>query len=294
VAEPQNGKFYCYLETNDITTPYIYAWDCMDRHFSGLWSGTKMQQVGVAPNGKKVYCWTDGNYNVDSIPQFLIFNDGKAGGKQTADLDFVNGGYYTLDGLIGIVPGHEDPITPEQMYVMGEVNNNGGWFANKGVKMKSNDGNTFTATVVTTGQNAGYSYFSFSKKIAKDPTDWITISRYRIGARTPEEDLEVTDELLGTMLPLDCDGSTKAFKIGAGVWKLTLDLTERTLIVAQSDGLPGDIDGNGKVNVSDVTTLVNMILGVVEMNEQKADVNGDGKVNVSDVTALINIILGVA
>ncbi len=57
--------------------------------------------------------------------------------------------------------------------------------------------------------------------------------------------------------------------------------------------VPGDVNGDENVNVSDVTTLVNMILGVVAKDEQVADINGDGKVNVSDVTALINIILGV-
>jgi hypothetical protein len=36
-----------------------------------------------------------------------------------------------------------------------------------------------------------------------------------------------------------------------------------------------------------------MILGITPMNETLADVNGDGRVNVSDVTALINIILGI-
>ncbi|MBO4814773.1 MAG: leucine-rich repeat protein [Muribaculaceae bacterium] len=58
-------------------------------------------------------------------------------------------------------------------------------------------------------------------------------------------------------------------------------------------GFAGDVNGDGRVNVSDVTALVNMILGVIEKDEQLADVNGDGKINVSDVTALINIILGV-
>ena len=56
----------------------------------------------------------------------------------------------------------------------------------------------------------------------------------------------------------------------------------------------GDVNGDGKINVSDVTALVNMILGVIPKNEAVADINGDGKVNVSDVTALINIILGVS
>ena len=57
--------------------------------------------------------------------------------------------------------------------------------------------------------------------------------------------------------------------------------------------LKGDVNRDGKVNVSDVTALINMILGVIEKDEESADVNKDGKINVSDVTALINIILGV-
>ena len=57
---------------------------------------------------------------------------------------------------------------------------------------------------------------------------------------------------------------------------------------------PGDVSGDGNVNVSDVSALINMILGIVDTDEASADVNGDGKVNVSDVTALINIILGIS
>jgi predicted lipoprotein with Yx(FWY)xxD motif len=57
--------------------------------------------------------------------------------------------------------------------------------------------------------------------------------------------------------------------------------------------IPGDVNGDGKVNVSDVSALINMIMGLTVMDQSAADVNGDGKVNVSDVSALINIILGV-
>jgi surface protein len=53
----------------------------------------------------------------------------------------------------------------------------------------------------------------------------------------------------------------------------------------------GDLNGDGNVNVTDVTTLVNMILGIIPADQFLADVNGDGKVNVSDVTSLINVIL---
>ena len=55
----------------------------------------------------------------------------------------------------------------------------------------------------------------------------------------------------------------------------------------------GDVTGDGSVNVSDVSDLINMILGREFMNQESADVNGDGQVNVSDVTALVNIILGI-
>ena len=53
----------------------------------------------------------------------------------------------------------------------------------------------------------------------------------------------------------------------------------------------GDVNRDDKVNVSDVTTLINMILGVVPTDSVAADVNQDTHINVSDVTALINIIL---
>ena len=57
--------------------------------------------------------------------------------------------------------------------------------------------------------------------------------------------------------------------------------------------LPGDVNADGRVNVSDVTALVNMILRIEPTNFDTADVNGDRRVNTSDLTALINIILGI-
>ena len=64
-------------------------------------------------------------------------------------------------------------------------------------------------------------------------------------------------------------------------------------IIPYTNFIKGDVNGDGKVNVSDVTALINMILGITTTDQTRADVNGDGKVNVSDVTALINLILGI-
>lgn len=53
----------------------------------------------------------------------------------------------------------------------------------------------------------------------------------------------------------------------------------------------GDIDGNGVVNVSDVTALINHILNAATYDSTLCDIDGNGEVNVTDVTALINILL---
>ena len=56
----------------------------------------------------------------------------------------------------------------------------------------------------------------------------------------------------------------------------------------------GDVNGDGSVNISDVTTLINYLLGEtgIEINLAGADCNADGSVNISDATALINYLLG--
>ncbi|MCI7489562.1 MAG: dockerin type I repeat-containing protein, partial [Bacteroidales bacterium] len=55
----------------------------------------------------------------------------------------------------------------------------------------------------------------------------------------------------------------------------------------------GDTNGDGIVDVSDVTLVINFILGQkpIGYNPVAVDVNGDGIVDVSDVTSLINLIL---
>ena len=55
----------------------------------------------------------------------------------------------------------------------------------------------------------------------------------------------------------------------------------------------GDMNGDRGINVTDVTSLVNLILGNANSNIiiANADVNSDGGINVTDVTSLVNLIL---
>ena len=57
--------------------------------------------------------------------------------------------------------------------------------------------------------------------------------------------------------------------------------------------LKGDVDGNGLINVTDVTVAINYILNkpVTTFIFENADAKEDQVINMSDVTAIINIIL---
>ncbi len=56
----------------------------------------------------------------------------------------------------------------------------------------------------------------------------------------------------------------------------------------------GDANGDGKVNIVDVTALINYLLGdtASSINLTAADCNTDGNITITDVTALINYLLG--
>ena len=55
--------------------------------------------------------------------------------------------------------------------------------------------------------------------------------------------------------------------------------------------LRGDVNDDGKVNIDDVTELINLLLTGNAAGSDYADINGDGRVSIDDVTALINYLL---
>lgn len=69
---------------------------------------------------------------------------------------------------------------------------------------------------------------------------------------------------------------------------------EHVTIVGNGDEpLMGDVNGDGEVNISDVTTLIDYLLAMQpgDQFDAAADVNGDGEINITDVTAIIDLLL---
>lgn len=64
-----------------------------------------------------------------------------------------------------------------------------------------------------------------------------------------------------------------------------------THIVPFNGAGPGDINGDGSISVSDMTSVISMLLSAGDDIPAYCDVNGDGNISVGDVTALINQML---
>jgi hypothetical protein len=63
------------------------------------------------------------------------------------------------------------------------------------------------------------------------------------------------------------------------------------MVCPADEGIMGDLNDDGTLNVQDIIIMVNIILGVEEYNEA-ADLSGDSIINVLDVIQLMNLILG--
>ena len=57
--------------------------------------------------------------------------------------------------------------------------------------------------------------------------------------------------------------------------------------------VPGDVDGSGKVDIDDLTILIDYLLsgGSVTIDSLAADVDESGAVNIDDITLLIDRLL---
>ena len=66
--------------------------------------------------------------------------------------------------------------------------------------------------------------------------------------------------------------------------------------LAQQTSVKGDVNGDGKVDISDVMALVSYICGTTPetFHVEAADVNGDNNIDVSDVMMLVDMILSIS
>lgn len=109
-----------------------------------------------------------------------------------------------------------------------------------------------------------------------------------------------TEEVLTTMPTFSCEATASSapgtYEVTAsGADALNYDISyEAGTLTVEASAIKGDVNNDGEVDVLDVLTLVNFIIGKTSggINEQAADMNSDSEIDVLDVLTLVNTIIG--
>lgn len=191
----------------------------------------------------------------------------------------------------------EEPFVPT-VHIMGEIDDQA-WAPDAGTKMEYDpETETYTATVHIEADRT----FGFTTEIDAngDMGGWNYILPYRFGPENiGDEELSLTDELIGRPLTLSWDNFSDVRALRTGDYEITLSLEQNYVIIGMLEPAYqlGDVNKDGKVSIADVTTLINVLLSgnvTVETDNYSpaaANVNGDDKISIADVTALINLLL---
>ncbi len=188
-------------------------------------SGDELQ-FKVVGNHDWGFAWPDNDF---------IFSVDEPG---TYDVTFTFNPETKEVGVTAEMTGSFDPRTGE-LYVLGEVVEAAGWNPSEGLKMDTEDGNIFTTTFTSMGNNPdendgiGYSYFQFTTKLSESSDDWNSINAYRIGAI--ENDYLLSDDLMGIEIQMGNFGQANSFKIPAGKFDVTVDLENKTMVINKND-----------------------------------------------------------
>lgn len=114
------------------------------------------------------------------------------------------------------------------------------------------------------------------------------ISGYTASNISKAEGNEGTYTTGGTDGVWEGNAYTVPFKVNSQARFTTITVT----LGAQAELLLGDVDHDGKVDINDVTAMIDYLLADADAMPAEGDFNQDGKKNIDDVTEIIDFLLG--
>ena len=308
----ENIESYIYTITDAATTginvyiktsaakAYVWAWTTEGSVTGANWPGKAITSLDkVTVNDIEWYC-----LHVDADKVSLILNNGDGGFEnQTATIeakrdmfliypnsDLVTYSYKAGDTYIDMTERYAGAgsASYEKVYVLGNINSTG-WAPNNGIEMTTTNGEKYTATISFVDPYGGYSYFSFTTALG---SSWDEIAASRMGATS--NNFLINEARLGTNLTVV--PGQNSFRIPVGKYNLTLYLSQGILVVekwTEPVVVRGDVDQDGKINISDVTALIDYLLtgNATGISLENANCDQDQSIQISDVTALIDYLL---
>ena len=152
---------------------------------------------------------------------------------------------------------------------------NGAWTSVYGINYSLGEGTA--KSVILNASGAGT--VEVRKSLDGESIATIEIS----GKESVEFTANLTEELTGVLdnIYLVCTGGS----VSVDSWRFSSEAAE--------EGIKGDVNGDGEVNVGDLVCVSNFMAGEAgDITKEAADVNGDGEVNVGDMVTITNIMAG--
>ena len=306
-----NVESYVYTITSEATTGIniyvktsmnnanVWAWTSEGSVTGNTWPGKAISSLNkVTVNDIEWYC-----LHVDADAVNVIFNNGNSGFENQTTIipvtrdaffiypnsDLTTYKYAAADTYIDVTEKYAGVGASgyEKVYVLGNINTTG-WSPSNGYEMTTTNGEKYTATIDFVDPYGGYSYFSFTTALG---STWDEIANDRMGATS--NNYLINEARLGTELSVVA--GSNAFRIPVGKYNLTLYLSRGVLVVEKwtepGTVVRGDVDGNGSVEITDVTALIDHLLMGLPINQANADCDQNGILNIADVTSLIDYLL---
>ncbi len=218
----------------------------------------------MTPKGS-VYIWISEPTHLENGVSLRVVQDNSwavAYPEQNCYIGNIKPGTYVLIVVFNPETGEVSASLDGQadVYVFGDINGN--VFApNLGLKMESEDGKIYTASVTIPDVENGYGFFAFTHKLSTDASDWGTANAYRFLAQS-SGDFLVNGPTMNKALGMEYN-SSNAMKIPAGEYTLTVDFDNMKLTITGGTQL-SYILASGVEGV-DYTVINN--LAVVENHE---------------------------
>jgi len=180
---------------------------------------------------------------------------------------------------------------------------NGEYSAKSGVLPDADSGGNLTTDLSLTMTIAEDGYISFNKKVSCEEVGSYTGTYYDYLAF-------YIDGVEQAKWAGEIDWSQNSFSVSSGdhtfMWRYNKDqgvtagqdavwvdnIVFPPTFSDSSSSMQGDVNQDGEVSILDVIVVINMVLGMSEM-DMLADINSDGTVDVLDIITLVNIILDI-
>lgn len=157
--------------------------------------------------------------------------------------------------------------------------------------------NVKSVTVKVIGRTSGYEESEYNNTLGKVYVQLVNGNdsvlkeeKYKFKNKVLDRDFEVDFDI--------SDIADESFSLRLACWEANIEsrFSVRKVYVTVKEynlsGVVGDVNNDGVVTSSDVTSLYDFLLSGDTSNIVNGDVNGDGSITSADVTEVYNILLG--